>query len=277
MIVKIAAAQIACIPGDVSANLRKMREFAGRAKEARAELVVFPEMADTGYVMEVIREKATAWNKGAVPQLQQIACDLSLTIISGVSEREGELIYNSQAVIDRSGAILAKYRKTHLFAPAPVEEDKFCAAGDCLTSIALGPFRFGLTICYDLRFPEIYRALATEEQTDVFVNSSAWPFPRLEHLRVLATARAIENQSYVILANRVGRDDGAPFCGSSAVIDPYGIVVAAASSDREELVVGDLSAEVLRAVRAKMPVFSHRRRSLYEIRNTPSAPPRGPL
>ena len=129
----------------------------------------------------------------------------------------------------RTGAIVAKYRKTHLFAPAPVEEDKFCAPGHELISVELGPLKFGLTICYDLRFPEIYRALALDHGANVFVISSAWPFPRVEHLRVLATARAIENQSYVILANRVGRDEGAPFCGTSAVIDPYGVVVAAAS------------------------------------------------
>ena len=71
---------------------------------------------------------------------------------------------------------------------------------------------------------------------DIFVISSAWPFPRVEHLRALGVARAIENQSYVILSNRVGKDGGVPFCGSSAIIDPYGVIVAAASTDREELV-----------------------------------------
>ena len=134
---------------------------------------------------------------------------------------------------------MAKYRKTHLFAPAPIEEDKCFTPGDALTSFDFGPLRFGLTICYDLRFPEIYRALAVDEGANVFAISSAWPFPRVEHQRVLATARAIENQSYVILANRVGKDDGVPFCGSSAVIDPYGVVVAAASADREELIVAE--------------------------------------
>jgi len=77
-------------------------------------------------------------------------------------------------------------------------------------------------------------------------------------------ARAIENQSYVILANRVGRDDGAPFCGTSAVIDPAGIVVAAASPDRAELIVADLTQDVLETVRERMPVLTHRRSDLYE-------------
>ena len=103
---KIAAAQIACTLGDLAANLCKMREFAGRAQEAGADLVVFPEMADTGYAMPVIRQQARPWSEGAVPELQEIAHDLSLAIISGVSEKEGDAIYNAQVMIDSSGAIV---------------------------------------------------------------------------------------------------------------------------------------------------------------------------
>ncbi len=260
---KIAAAQIDCVLGDVSANVQKMRDFAGRAHKAGVELIVFPEMSDTGYAMQVIREEAKPWSEGAVPALQETARDLSIAIISGVSEREGEVIYNTQVVIDAQGTIIGRYRKTHLFAPAPIEEDKCCSAGTELVSVALGPLQLGLTICYDLRFPEIYRALALEQGANVFIISSAWPFPRVEHLRVLATARAIENQSYVVLSNRVGKDDAVPFCGSSAVIDPYGVVVAAASSDREELLVAEISGEVLEQVRTRMPVLAHRRPELY--------------
>ena len=258
---KIAAAQIACTLCDRTANLRKMREFAAGAKEAGAALVLFPEMSDTGYAMEVIRATATSWDTGAVPELKAIARDLSLTIVSGVSEREADNIYNTQVVIGPEGEILGKYRKTHLF--GPIGEDQTCAAGACLTSIGLGSFVAGLTICYDLRFPEIYRLLAVDRGVNLFLNSSAWPFPRLEHLRVLATARAIENQSYLVLANRVGRDNGAPFCGSSAIIDPYGVTIAAASPDREELLVAEASLGLVASVRAKMPVFAHRRPELY--------------
>jgi omega-amidase len=261
---KIAAAQIACTLGDISANVHKMREFAGRAKNARADLVVFPEMSDTGYAMPVIREEAKPWSEGAVPELREIARTLSLAIISGVSEREGDAIYNAQVAIDSTGTIVAKYRKTHLF--APIDEDKCCTPGEALVSLDFAPLKLGLTICYDLRFPEIYRVLAIEQGANVLIVSSAWPFPRVEHQRVLATARAIENQSYLALANRVGKDDGVPFCGSSAIIDPYGVVVAAASADREELVIAEVASEVIEAVRARMPVFAHRRPTLYARR-----------
>ena len=260
---KIAAAQIDCALGDIDANVRKMRDFASRAKEASADLVVFPEMADTGYSMPVIQKHATAWTEGAVPQLQDVAKTLRLGIVSGVSERDGESIYNSQVSIDASGQIAAKYRKTHLFSPPPIEEHKCFAPGDELVSYAAGGLCLGLTICYDLRFPEVYRTLACNKGVNVFIISSAWPFPRLEHQRVLATARAIENQSFVILSNRVGKDEGVPFCGSSAIIDAYGVVVAAASADREELIVGEVSEEVISSVRDRMGVFEHRRPGVY--------------
>jgi omega-amidase len=259
---KVAATQISCALGDIAANLRKMGEFCSRAKDSGVELIVFPEMVDTGYSMRVIEKKATTWTDGAVPAFQEIAQDLSLAIISGVSERDGSCIYNSQVFIDANGKIIAKYRKTHLFACAPIEEEKCFTPGSELTSSTIDDLCFGLTICYDLRFPEVYRRLAIEDGANIFIVSSAWPFPRLEHLRILSIARAIENQSYVILSNRIGTDDGVTFCGSSAIIDPYGVLVAAASADREELLYADISAEVVESVRARMTVFAHRRQDL---------------
>lgn len=260
---KIAVGQIACSLGDTAANVRRLQECCATARAAGAELIVFPEMSDTGYSMATVRERATAWSEGAVPALRKTARELSLAIISGISEREGTSIYNSQIFIDASGETAGKYRKTHLFGAAPIDEHTCFTAGGALTTITADPFHFGLSICYDLRFPEVYRMLACEQRADVLVNSSAWPFPRIEHLRVLATARAIENQSYVIVANRVGTDAGLTFCGNSAVIDPYGVVIAAASADREEIAFAELSPDVLQNVRSRMRVFKDRRRELY--------------
>jgi predicted amidohydrolase len=263
---KIAVAQMACALGDIEANVGKMAAFAQRAKEAGAGLVVFPETADTGYSMPVIQDRATTLSEGAVPRLRETAKKLGLGIISGIAEREGAVIYNSQVAIDSAGLIAAKYRKSHLFRPAPVEEHKCFAPGNDLVSLPWDGFRLGLTICYDLRFPELYRALACDFGVNVFMISSAWPFPRVGHLRTLAVARAIENQSYVISSNRVGNDGGGTFCGSSAIIDAYGVTVAAASTDREELIVAEVSEEVVKTVRERMGVFEHRRPELYAKR-----------
>ncbi|MFL6567827.1 MAG: nitrilase-related carbon-nitrogen hydrolase [Chthoniobacterales bacterium] len=258
---KIAAAQIDCEVGDIAANARKMCAFAERAKSGGADWVVFPELADTGYAMSAIRKAATRWSEGAVPMLQGAAKKHSLGIIAGVAERTDDCIFNSQVVIDRAGEIVARYRKAHLYSPAG--EAECFACGSARTSFAADQAKLGLSICYDLRFPELYRALSVVDGANVLVNSSAWPFPRVEHLRVLSTARAIENQSYFVLANRVGKDNGAVFCGSSAIIDPYGVLIAGASADREELIVGEISPEVIRSVREKLPVFEHRRAEIY--------------
>ena len=263
---KIASAQISCVLGDVDANLRKIRDFSARARAAGADLVVFPEAAETGYAMPVIQSLATPWSEGAVPELQRMAKDLSVAIICGVSERDGESIYNSQVFVDAKGDIVGSYRKTHLFTAALVGEDTCFTPGNELKSFPFGDCRLGLTICYDLRFPELYRLLAIEEQANVFILSAAWPFPRLEHFRTLASARAIENQSYMVVSNRVGTDDGATCCGSSAIIDPYGVVLASASTDREELLVAEVTTEVIASVRRRMAVFAQRRPDLYERR-----------
>jgi omega-amidase len=260
---RIAVAQISCSLGDPEANLLKVRDFSRQAKEAGAELIVFPEMTDTGYSMPVIQKHAASWTSGFVPGLQETARELSIAIVCGVSECVGTSIYNSQVLIDAHGNNPAKYRKTHLYAVAPVEEQTCFAPGDTFATFALGGLHFGFSICYDLRFPEMYRKLATAQKVGAFIVSSAWPFPRVEHFRTLAMARAIENQSYVIASNRVGKDDDLWFCGSSAIIDPRGVVIAAASADREELIHADLSEDLVISVRRRVESFTHRRPDLY--------------
>src|SRR2546429_7094882 len=259
---KVAVAQISCSLGDADANLLKVRDFTRRAKDqADAELIVFPEMTDTGYSMPVIRANANHWKSGFVPGLQQIARKLSIAIVAGVSERDGSSIYNSQVLIDEEGNIAGKYRKAHLYAVAPVEEQTCFAPGDCFATFELGGLHFGFSICYDLRFPEMYRKLATKQNVGAFLISSAWPFPRVEHFRTLAMARAIENQSYVVASNRVGKDDDLWFCGRAPVIHPPGGVFVAASAARQEMIQAALSQE---------PVLSFPRRVEY-LRHPPPA------
>jgi omega-amidase len=260
---KIAAAQISCVPGNLEANMGKVREFSARAKQSGAEMVVFPEMTDTGYSMPTIQKHATSWKEGAVPELQRIAGDLSLAIVCGVSERDGANIYNTQAFVDANGEIVAKYRKTHLVTAAPLDERSCFSPGNEFVTCKIGALNFGLCICYDLRFPEMCRTLAVEHGVNAFITSSAWPSVRAEHLRILATARAIENQSYLVVANRVGIDDGVTLCGLSMIVDPGGTVIAAASPDNEQLIQAEIWADAISEVRSRMKVFDHRRPDLY--------------
>src|SRR5438132_11773217 len=106
---KVAAAQISCALGDFGANLSRVRDFAALAKKSGAELVVFPEMIDTGYSMTVIQEHARAWKEGAVNELTKIAKDNSIAVVSGISDREGNSIFNAQVLVSASGEVDAKY------------------------------------------------------------------------------------------------------------------------------------------------------------------------
>ena len=260
---KVAAAQISCALGDFDANLRKVREFVAVAKKSGVNLVIFPEMTDTGYSMPVIRRQARAWSDGAVDQLRKIAKENSIAIVAGISDREGDSIFNAQVLVNAKGEVLAKYRKTHLVTAAPLDERVCFSPGNEFVVSKFDNFTVGLSICYDLRFPEMARSLTVKHGANVIVNSSAWPVVRAEHLRILAVARAVENQSYIIIANRVGTDDDVTFCGSSVIVDPSGNVIAAASPDREELIAADISEQVIVEMRSRIRVFEHRRPDLY--------------
>ena len=213
--------------------------------------------------MPVIQKHARRWNEGAVPEVQKIAKEVSVGLIAGISDRDGGSIFNAQILVSRGGEVLAKYRKMHLVTAAPLDERVCLSPGDKFVTCKIDKFNVGLCICYDLRFPEMCRTLVVTHGANVIVNSLAWPFVRMEHLRVLALARAIENESYVVIANRVGTDDGVTFCGSSVIVDPYGATLAAASADREELIYGEISEDVIAEVRNRIPVFDHRRGELY--------------
>jgi omega-amidase len=262
---KIAAAQISCVLGDFNANLRKVRDFAVLAKKSGAELIVFPEMADTGYSMPVIQKHAKKWSEGAVPELQKVAKEVSIAIVAGISDRDGASIFNAQVFVNAEGDVVAKYRKTHLVTAAPLDERVCLSSGNEFVSCKVGKFTVGLSICYDLRFPEMARALVIERGANVIVNSSAWPIVRAEHLRILALARAVENQSYLIIVNRVGTDDGVTFCGSSLIVDPSGAILAVTSPNREELIGAEISEQVIADVRNQVTVFAHRRPELYQM------------
>ena len=190
---RVAAAQISCTLGDFDANLRKVGDVAARAKKSGAALIVFPEMIDTGYSMPTIQEHARPWNEGAAMDLRKIAKKHSIAIVAGISDRAGDSIFNAQVFVSGSGEILGKYRKTHLVTAAPLDERVCFSSGNDFVVCKMNEFNIGLSICYDLRFPEMARWLAVRRQANVIVNSSAWPVVRAEHLRILALARAVEN------------------------------------------------------------------------------------
>lgn len=260
---KIALAQIDCDIDDVTANCEKFSAYCQRAAESKCDLVVFPEMSDTGYQLERVAQTASSWPEGRPFQtLQAAAREHKTHIIAGLSERVGNQIYNSLAVLGPSGDLLQRYRKTHVFTPAPVHEDKYIAPGESFGLVEIGEFRVGLSICFDLRFPEIYRALTNDGAT-LLVNCAAWPALRNQHWDYLTRARAIENQAFFVAVDRVGHDGDLHFNGNSRVISPYGDVEQSASPDMEEIVIAELDIQEVEAFRNAIPALRCRRQELY--------------
>ncbi len=257
---RVAVAQMVCEVGNVAANCAAMRRLAEQAAAAGCDVVVFPEMADTGYDMKAIVEKASAWESGPLTILQETASRLGLWMVCGLSEREHDDVYNSVAVLDRGGGLAARYRKAHLFTLA--REPRFLKRGGSLSVADIDGLKCGIMLCYDIRFPEMARSLALLG-AEAIVVPAAWPFARINHWCALLASRAIENQAYVIGANRAGSDGGLWFCGSSRVIDPYGELGAAAPEAGEHLLMAEISQARVAEVRASMPVFSDRRPDLY--------------
>ncbi|GAB4339015.1 MAG: carbon-nitrogen family hydrolase [Calditrichia bacterium] len=254
---KIAIAQMDCLAGEVNKNLARMEEFAGRAAERGCRLILFPEMADVGYDLTRFSECALDWQGKEFEKIAGMAARYGIYLLGGISQKTAAGIYNTLTLFDPAGEVRASYRKIHLADYPPLNEGQYVLPGHNLVLTEIDGFKAGLTICYDLRFPEMYRRLALEGAEIIF-HASAWPFPRQKHLETLISARAIENQLYLVSANRCGRDGKAFFCGSSRIVDPYGIVVTSASEIEEDLLVGEIRREKILKTRKRMPVFKHR-------------------
>ncbi len=259
---KIASAQIKCQPGEVQLNLEKVYTFAKQAKSAGCDLVLFPELVDTGYDPGKIKASASFWQEAPFQKLSQIAKGLKLNLVSGLSEKCNDKLYNSVAVFNRNGELLTSYRKTHLITTEPICEDHLFTPGNSFTTFNLEGLDFGIMVCYDLRFPEMARNLALKG-VHVILVPSAWPLSRLEHLKTLVTCRAIENQIYLVTANRVGKDGEFEFGGNSCIINPWGDAPGFASKIEEALLIAEIDLNKLKEIREFMPVFKQRRENLY--------------
>ncbi|MGD9733354.1 MAG: carbon-nitrogen hydrolase family protein [Desulfamplus sp.] len=259
---KIGLAQIDCLPEDREKNISKFNTFAAQAKSEGCDVVAFPEMSDTGYITSLIPESAQTWSGSAYKQASSAARSNAINLVCGISEKRDSAIYNSVACFDPAGQLIAHYRKIHLFSPAPVHEDRVFKAGDKICTAQIGGLKWGISICFDLRFPEIYR-YQTVQGAEILLNCTAWPNIRSSHWEHLTRARAIENQAFFVGAARVGTDGDLTFNGHSRIVSPSGEIIVDGSSNKEELVVGDIDIESLINFRNAIPAISLRRDDIY--------------
>ena len=223
--------------------------------QAGADLVLLPELwPNGGFAYDTWEDTAQSLDGDVVSALRAATRDLGAAVHMGsfVERDEAGRLFNTSVLLDRDGSILTTYRKVHLFGFGE-GEPKLMTAGD-------GPVvhdRFGLATCYDLRFPELFRALL-DRGAEVVLLPSAWPAKRVSHWRLLAQARAVENQLYVVACNTGGSHAGVPMGGHSMVVDPWGTVLAE-TGEGEESVSVDIDLALVVKTRADFPVLGDRR------------------
>ncbi|GIO30984.1 MULTISPECIES: carbon-nitrogen family hydrolase [Paenibacillus] len=248
--------------GSPKANKTRLSEMMEQAVQGnpKPDLLVLPEMWNTGYALEQIHEIADPEGEDTRRFLSSFARMHGVMIVGGSAavKKKGR-IFNTMYAFDRSGRQIGEYSKLHLF--RLMDEEKHLTAGDEPVKLDLEGFAAGASICYDIRFPELARSLALGGAKMLIVPAE-WPHPRLHHWRTLLTARAIENQMYVIACNRVGSSRGTDFFGHSLIIDPWGEIVAE-GGETEEIVTGVISPELVDEVRGRIPVFADRRPEVY--------------
>ena len=231
-----------------------------RQAAAGADLVMLPEMWTTGYALPELAGRLADQNGEPTGSFLAELARRHRVYLAGshADERDGK-VYNTATLYGPDGRCLARYNKVHLV--PMMDEHLYLTPGSELTVAEAGGVKAGLAICYDLRFPELFRTLALSG-AELMLIPAEWPAQRLAHWRTLLQARAIENQCYVLGCNRVGKDANNGFPGHSLVVDPWGNILAE-GGEGEEILRAELDLSQVAEIRSRIPVFRDRRPDLY--------------
>ncbi|MBN2802713.1 MAG: hypothetical protein JXR91_06440 [Deltaproteobacteria bacterium] len=245
---KLGCAQMHVNFENIDANLENAKELIFQAKRNKVDTVIFPEMFATGFTLNT--KIAQGENDSILRFLKQEAVDNKINIIAGYMSAATLRPFNSAVAIDRKGEIIARYSKINLFKPQ--NEHNVLSAGGSTVVFDLEGVNISLFICFDLRFPNIYREVA--KQSDVMITIAAWPLERQQHFETLLEARAIENQCYSIGVNQVGVCNGVEYGGGSAFISPKGVPLVRKYSD-EGIAFANIDTDKVELTRRAFPVL----------------------
>jgi predicted amidohydrolase len=245
--------------GEPEKNFERVYAWTAESARRGSALAVFPELWPTAYDLENWPKHSDRLGEGMFARLSALAKEQRIAIASSVLEAKDGRAYNTFALYDANGDLSAVYRKVHLV--PMLDEPKWLAAGDGLTLVEAEWGMTGLGICYDLRFPEMWRKYALGGARLALLPAE-WPSRRAYHWQTLLRARAIENQMFVAACNRVGESKGEHFGGGSAVIDPWGEAVVEGGSS-EALLTAEIDLDKVDEVRSRIPVFKDRRPDVY--------------
>jgi deaminated glutathione amidase len=267
---RVAAVQLNST-NDKDRNLETARRLVREAAAAGAELVALPEKWNLLAPPAELEAGAEELEGGVSTEAARgWAREHGIHVLAGsIGERvaAADRLFNTSALIDPSGGLIAVYRKIHMFdvevGGVTYRESEAEQPGDEIVTAAAGAVEVGLTVCYDLRFPELYRILAVRGARLITVPSAFTLATGRDHWEVLLRARAIENQAFVLAPNQVG--EAPPHYvsyGRSMIVDPWGVVLAQAA-DRENVIVADLDLERQAAIRESLPSLANRRPAAY--------------
>lgn len=242
-VVKILSYQGTPVLGDIRQNLESIRSTAIAAQQLDVDVIVFPELYVTGYnIGDKLIELAQPLDGQICSDLTDIALEFSVSIVCGFPETDGNQLFNSAVAIDKQGNLVGHHRKVFLFGEA---EKKRFIAGNHFHIFELEGHKCGLSICYDIEFPEAIRDLA-KQGAEIIFNPTANMQPYVEVPLTLARARALENGVVVIYANLCGEENGLEYTGLSAIIGPNGVDIARAGAS-PTMLISSISDELSKA------------------------------
>lgn len=257
---KLALLQLAVQEKNKAGNVAHALELV-RAAAPEHDLLVLPEVWTTGYSLGHLAEEAETEDSPLLAELAGIAAAEHCAIVAGsVPMRREQQIYNTSVAIDSTGRMVNFYDKVHLF--GLFNEADFFAPGNNFRAYELDGLCCGSTICYDLRFPELFRHLALQGAQLIFCPAE-WPEARGDIWRLLAQARAAENHTFVVAVNCAGSFKGAPFFGHSMVIAPTGKILAEAGQE-EEVISCEIDLAEIDRVRSRLNALADVRKELIQ-------------
>ena len=240
---------------DRDANHAKVRAMLEASPPPRGALVALPEMFASGFSMNVERI-ADDSTRATEHFLCETAKRYGVHLVGGLATRAADGRGKNEALVaGPDGTVVARYCKIHPYSPG--KEAQHYVGGDAVATFDAGGFTVAPFVCYDLRFPEGFRA-AMQRGANVIVVIANWPSPRVEHWVTLLRARAIENQCFVLGVNRCGNDPYLPYPGRSVIVDFRGDILADAG-DREGVICADADRAALEAYRAELPFLKDRK------------------
>jgi predicted amidohydrolase len=264
--IRLALAQVSSKRENKEANLQKIEKLTLKAKQQRADIVIFPEMSLTGYVvLDQVYELAETIPGPSTQKIKALAKQTGMHIIFGMpelSEKTQATVFNTAVFVGPKG-VIGKYRKMYLPTHSVFEEKRYFRQGYEPAAFQTDLGNIGLTICYDVFFPEVYR-LTRLKGAQLMVCISASPAVRRDYFEILTSARALENTAFLAYVNLAGVEDGLQFWGGSRLVCPTGEVVSKAKYDEEDFIVCEVDYSDLRTAETFIPTLRDLRPELFE-------------